>query len=141
MAVDSQIRRTMILVLKRHNIVRRTFAQISYNPPDVSEIASKWRTLQPLLKEEIIEYLNWKMEDNWDKMSKNEMKAVYYISYGDWGPRSSSGTGQLPPSYLIWKSLFSGILFTALGVSVTNMIKDKRTNAKLQELGELRKPD
>lgn len=90
--------------------------------------------MNPSLKEEIIEYIGWKMEDNWKLMPLNEIKASYYISYGEWGPRSSAGGGQVAPTYFIWKGLFSSTLFLALGISLFNMMKDKKVDERLKVL-------
>lgn len=86
------------------------------------------------LKEEIVEYLTWRMEDDWRMMTMKETEAAYFISYGNWGPRSPSGQGQVSPTYLIWKGLFNVILFLALGVSIINLKRDKAFEARLKRL-------
>lgn len=90
--------------------------------------------MSPLVKEEIVEYLTWSMEGDWKKMALKEVQASYYVSYGEWGPRSSAGDVQTSPTFLIWKSLFNVILFLALGVSVLNLKRDKSVQSALEQL-------
>lgn len=97
------------------------------------DLPSRWSTMSPQLQEEITEYLAWKMEDSWKLMTVEELRASYFISYGAWGPRGKPGV-QLTPIMLIWKGLFSSLLFTALGVSLINLRKDKQMDQALNEL-------
>lgn len=117
------------------HLTRRHVSSLSYTPPSMVDLPSHWSTMNPQLREEIIEYLVWKMEDSWKSMTIDEIKASYYISYGPWGPRGRSGT-QLTPMMLIWKGLFSTLLFAALGVSLINLKKDKQIEQRLRELEE-----
>lgn len=122
------------ILRSRCKLSRRVLSQVSYRPPDLSNVDQQWDKMQLPLKEEVIEYLNWKMEDDWKKMPVIEKKAIYHISYGDFGPRASSGAGTVSPVYLLWKSLFSGILFLALGVSILNVKRDRKINSQLRNL-------
>lgn len=115
------------------NIFKRFPSTVSYVPPNMADLSSRWPAMDPLLQEEIIEYLTWKMEGSWRQMSNTELRACYYISYGQWGPRGDSGE-QLSPMLLIWKGLFSTTLFAALGLSLFNLKRDKQTEQALKEL-------
>ncbi|GAV54634.1 hypothetical protein ZYGR_0AN01020 [Zygosaccharomyces rouxii] len=114
-------------------LTKRPASSLSYTPPSMVDLPSRWLTMSPQLQEEITEYLVWKMEDSWKLMTVDEIKASYYISYGTWGPRVKSGI-QLTPMLLIWKGLFSTLLFTALGVSLINLKRDKQIGQTLNEL-------
>lgn len=101
------------------------------------DLSKKWPKMNPLLKEEIIEYLEWKMEGDWKLVPKEEVRAMHYLSYGDWGPRSPSGQTPTSPTFLIWKGLFNTILFLALGVSIINLKRDKAMDEKIERLKSL----
>lgn len=124
----------MLFKVGRQHLLGRYLSSVMYTPPNISDLPRKWATMNPSLKEEIIEYIGWKMEDSWTTLPLNEVKASYYISYGEWGPRSSAGGGQVDPTYFIWKGLFSSTLFLALGVSLFNMRKDKKVDEHLKLL-------
>lgn len=117
-------------------LVKRTASSLSYTPPSMVDLPSRWSAMNPQLQEEITEYLVWKMEDPWKSMNIDERRAIYYISYGNCGPRGSNSGVQLTPMMLIWKGLFSTLLFTALGISLVNLKKDKQTNQALNKLQE-----
>ncbi|CAR31062.1 hypothetical protein ZYGR_0P03680 [Zygosaccharomyces rouxii] len=114
-------------------LARRSASSLSYTPPSMVDLPSRWSTMNPQLQEEITEYLTWKMEDSWKLMTVDELKASYYISYGQWGPRGKTDI-QLTPTMLIWKGLFSTLLFTALGVSLINLKRDKHMDKALNGL-------
>ncbi|QLL33051.1 hypothetical protein HG536_0D05720 [Torulaspora globosa] len=114
----------------------RLLSGIGYIPPKLDELSKRWPEMSGPLKEEIVEYLTWRMEDSWKTMPREEIKAAYFISYGPWGPRSPSGQGQLSPAFLVWKGLFNAILFLALGVSIVNLKRDKELEEKLKRLEE-----
>ncbi|AQZ12624.1 MTC3 (YGL226W) [Zygosaccharomyces parabailii] len=115
------------------HMYKRFLSSVSYAPPSMVDLPSRWPTMDHQLREEIIEYLTWKMEDSWRNLSNTELKACYYISYGPWGPRGKS-TEQLTPMLLIWKGLFSTTLFAALGLSLFNLKRDKQTEEALRKL-------
>lgn len=112
----------------------RFLSGIAYTPPKLDNLSQRWSGINAPLKEEIVEYLTWRMEDSWKGMSPKEVEAAYFISYGPWGPRSASGQGQVSPTFLIWKGLFNVILFMALGVSIVNLKRDKELEEKLERL-------
>ncbi|CCD26877.1 Mtc3p NDAI_0I03090 [Naumovozyma dairenensis CBS 421] len=108
-----------------------------YIPPDeIKDVPQKWDIIKPkMLKDEILEYLRWKMEGNWSKMSREEQMAIYSISYGKWGPRSEAknknglgnGGKELNLSYILMRTVFNLILLSAAGVSLLNLKRDKET--------------
>ncbi|QLQ80058.1 hypothetical protein HG537_0D00580 [Torulaspora globosa] len=106
-----------------------------YIPPRLDSLSKRWPEMSGPLKEEIVEYLTWKMEDSWKTMSRAEIEAAYFISYGPWGPRSPSGQAQVSPTFLIWKGLFNAILFVALGVSVVNLKRDRALEKQCDSSG------
>lgn len=123
----------MLAIVSLRHLLKRPVSYLSYTPPSMVDLPSRWSTMSPQLQEEITEYLAWKMEDSWKLMTVEELRASYFISYGAWGPRGKLEV-QLTPIMLIWKGLFSSLLFTALGVSLINLRKDKQMDQALNEL-------
>lgn len=125
-----------LLLSCRQRIIRLASTEAladEYIPPrELSEVATKWTTWKRrALKEEIIEYLDWKMEDDWKLMSLEEKRACYFIGYGNWGPRAAKigtkpETAPVSVSYLLMRSVFNLLLFGAVGVSILNLQKDKK---------------
>lgn len=115
----------------------RLLTSIAYTPPDLIDLPRRWTQISPPVKDEMREYLTWKMEDDWKGMTIEEIKAIYYISYGGWGPRAANGGSQMSPTYLVWKGLFNIVLFAALGVSVLNLKRDKAVDESLKRLRAL----
>lgn len=112
-------------------------SSITYTPPDLADLPKRWPKISPPVKEEIIEYLTWRMEDDWRHIPFKEIRASYFVSYGEWGPRSSAGDAQVSPTFLIHKGLFNALLFIALGVSVLNIKRDKSVDSALNRLKSL----
>ncbi|SCU88162.1 LANO_0D01288g1_1 [Lachancea nothofagi CBS 11611] len=112
-----------------------------YEPPKFDELNSEtWIKLNKDTKEEIQEYLDWKMEDRWSNMSPREQRAIYFISYGEWGPRAKSGSKeaqmQMSGAEIILRGIFSGVLFTAVAVSIMNYQSDRKMKENLNKLEE-----
>ncbi|EDO15367.1 hypothetical protein Kpol_460p2 [Vanderwaltozyma polyspora DSM 70294] len=107
-----------------------------YTPPDLSQVTKQWntKTMSPLLKEEIKEYLVWKMEDDWKTMTNDETKAAYYLSFGSWGPRGKGGSEGSDPIFILLKSTYSLLIFAGLGVSLVNFKRDKSLLKDLETL-------
>ncbi|CCE63348.1 hypothetical protein TPHA_0E02560 [Tetrapisispora phaffii CBS 4417] len=105
-----------------------------YTPPNLGTVIADWSKLKYDLKEEIKEYLIWKMEGDWHNMSKEEMQVIYFLSYGKYGPRSNESTEYNNPLYLILKSTFSVILFGSVVLSAINIKQDRLVQKKLEEL-------
>ncbi|AMD22684.1 HHL086Wp [Eremothecium sinecaudum] len=122
---------------------KRFLATVSYQPPDFTNLnVASWNRMKQPIRDEISEYLAWKMEDSWHNVTKEEMKAAYFISFGKWGPRAASGSKdaqmQMSTPEIIVRGLSSMILFTAVIVAIMNYKQDKDLNAKLEGLRELK---
>ncbi|SCU95446.1 LADA_0G15676g1_1 [Lachancea dasiensis] len=126
-------------VVKRN--VARALSSVVYEPPRYDELnVDSWLKMDKDTKEELKEYLNWKMEDRWSEMTPKEQRAIYFISFGRWGPRAKPGSKaaqmQLTGAEIILRGVFSGILFAALAVSVINYREDRKVAENLRVLGE-----
>lgn len=109
-----------------------------YHPPSLINIPQRWRSLPQPLQREIQEYLDWQMTGDWNRMSREEMQSAYYVSYGSWGPRArykgpigrgAETTGsnqQINIPYLVIRALFNLALFSAVGVAMVNVKRDKK---------------
>lgn len=124
--------------LQKPLISFRLVSTIEYSPPPLSNLDLKiWNKTSPPVREEIIEYLQWKMEDDWHEVTKDEVKAAYFISYGIWGPRSSPGSNDShfqTSSELIVRGLASIVLFTALITTAFAYKHDRALYKKLEKL-------
>lgn len=106
-----------------------------YHPPTLTNIPKRWNSLPQPLKEEIQEYLDWQMKGDWQEMTPEEKQAGYYISYGTWGPRSkatqkdTNSNQQINIPYLVIRGLFNVALFSAVGVAMVNLKRDKQTRS------------
>ena len=104
-----------------------------YTPPSLRDLPSRWAEIKRFdepLAEEIEEYLEWKMEDDWHEMSREEAIAIYYISYGPWGPRATTTTttaANSNPAYFAVRLAFNLMLLTACGVTLYNLLADKKS--------------
>lgn len=101
---------------------------------DVEDLSNRWEKMTPDDKQDILNYLDVKQSFAWSHLSEDEKKAIYYISFGKWGPRNH------PPMTvpeMVFKALVSLFLFTAFGFAMINYRKDKK---KVKELeGESKK--
>ncbi|KAM3160389.1 hypothetical protein ACU8KH_04517 [Lachancea thermotolerans] len=109
----------------------RSLSHTSYEPPRIDDLTGeKWIKLEKDVKEEIMEYLDWKMEGDWREMSADERRASYFVSFGQWGPRAKPGSKeaqlQMTGAEIILRGVFSGVLFMAVAVSFMNYQNDKR---------------
>lgn len=101
-----------------------------YIPPSLHNLPSRWAEMKRVdepLADEIEEYLDWKMEDDWHEMSREEAIAAYYISYGPWGPRATT-TASSNPAYLAIRFAFNLTLLAACGVTLYNLLADKKSS-------------
>lgn len=110
-----------------------------YIPPDISKLnIETWSSMDKDLKEEVIEYINWRMEENWKNLTPKEAQAAYFLSFGEWGPRAKNGNKdsmqQLSVPEGLVKGMFTSILFTAFGVAMVNYKKDKDIAKQIDEL-------
>ncbi|SCU82986.1 LAFA_0D01134g1_1 [Lachancea sp. 'fantastica'] len=116
-----------------------------YTPPKYDELdTNTWLKIEKETREEILEYLDWKMESNWSLMTPREQRAAYFVSYGDYGPRAKPGSKaaqmQMSGAELILRGIFSTVLFTAVAISVLNYGKDRKVMENLDKLKESANP-
>lgn len=130
-----------MLVIKRSarvigspRLIRSLTTTQEYVPPDIKGLEKRWEKMKELDQADVIDYLNWKGQDDWRKLSDQEKKSWYYIYYGNWGPRSS--TPQQSISGTVLRALFGGVLTIALGVSVMNYAYDLEREEKMKNLLE-----
>lgn len=112
-----------------------------YTPPDMSKLVKgEWIHMNRDLREEIVEYLDWRMEEPWQNLSLNDKQCAYYISYGEWGPRAAKGSKEqqleMNGPELLVKAIFSFTLFLGLGFATINYKKDKNVQDDLEKLRE-----
>lgn len=109
-----------------------------YTPPSLKDIPRRWPIMKNVeLQEEIKEYLDWKMQGPWNKLTKDEQVSAFYIAYGEWGPRGKTAKGQpaqqVSVSYFIFRVMFNVTLLSALGVAYINWKRDKEHAAESEE--------
>lgn len=89
-------------------------------------------------REEVNEYLDWRMEESWKNLNKQDKQCAYYIAFGEWGPRAKKGSKEdqleMNGPELILKAMFSLTLFLALGFAFPNYKKDKDLQENLNKL-------
>ncbi|CAH02643.1 Mtc3p [Kluyveromyces lactis] len=110
-----------------------------YSPPDMSKLVQGgWLHMNRDTREEINEYLDWRMEEPWKNLDLNDKRCAYYIAYGEWGPRAKKGSKEdqieMNGPELILKAMFSLTLFLALGFAFPNYKKDKTLQENLDKL-------
>lgn len=106
----------------------------TYIPPinEIRELPSNWEQYDYDLKDEITEYLQWKQEDSWSIMPKDEQRAAYFISYGNWGPRYE-GKPKYDTSYVVLRALFNILLFGTSAMAIINLKKDLKAKDSLSK--------
>ncbi|ODV83693.1 hypothetical protein CANARDRAFT_29688 [[Candida] arabinofermentans NRRL YB-2248] len=110
---------------------------------DVTNLPSRWLRLSGEDQLDIINYLNVKQQFGWNFLTPDEKKAIYYISYGDWGPRNQQSLN-LPE--MIFRIMSISILFGVVGFSLINYATDKGKVNELEggvtsELGNVEEGD
>lgn len=95
---------------------------------DVSDLENRWRSLNFESQQDIISYLNVKQEFDWNYLSQEEKKAIYYIAYGKWGARDEQ---IMNTSEFVFKLMTSMLLFSVLGFSIMNYAIDQEKIAEL----------
>jgi len=102
---------------------------------DVKDLSNRWERMTLDDKQDILNYLDVKQSFAWPHLSKDEKKAIYYISFGKWGPRNH------PPMTvpeMIFRGLTSIFLFGAFGFAMVNYRNDRKM---IQELEKGKKLD
>ncbi|KAL6453219.1 COX5A Cytochrome c oxidase subunit 5A [Candida maltosa Xu316] len=74
----------------RSAIVRfnSTVAPRAISTAYIGNLESRWGSLPEQEQQSLIEELKGRMELPWQELTPAEKKAAYYISFGEWGPRS-----------------------------------------------------
>ncbi|GME71229.1 unnamed protein product [Ambrosiozyma monospora] len=105
---------------------------------DVSNLSNRWVNLPSDAQQDIISYLNVKQQFGWNYLTPDEKKALYYISYGNWGARDGQAMN-LPE--MIFKIMSSSILFGVVGFSLINYAIDKEKVSELEKENPQQQPE
>lgn len=97
---------------------------------DVSNLENRWTLLNFETQQDIISYLNVKQEFGWNYLTIEEKRAIYFIAYGNWGPRDQK---IMSSAEFIFKLMTNMLLFSVLGFSIMNYAIDQETIEKLTE--------
>ena len=74
------------LVVRSQSTVAKTTPRPLSNAY-IGDLAKRWETMPKDEQGVLIEDLKTRMTLPWQELTPAEKKAVYYISYGEWGPR------------------------------------------------------
>ncbi|CCF60338.1 hypothetical protein KAFR_0J02740 [Kazachstania africana CBS 2517] len=111
-----------VLRALEHSVSCRNYSAV-YRPPNLHDLPRRWLTLDYDTKDEIREYLSWQMEEQWPVMSRDEMKAAYFVNYED--PQTAQQTtGPFP--YLFMRLLFNITLVGTVTLSLIEYKNDRR---------------
>jgi cytochrome c oxidase subunit 4 len=100
---------------------------------DVSNLETRWPSLTFEVQQDIISYLNVKQEFGWEYLTNDEKKAIYYIAYGNWGPRDQK---IMSTAEFVFKLMTNMLLFSVLGFSLMNYAIDQEKIAELEKQEE-----
>lgn len=101
---------------------------------DVSNLDKRWISLNFESQQNIISYLNVKQEFDWNYLTIDEKRAIYYIAYGKWGARDEK---IMNASEFVFKLMTSMLLFSVLGFSMLNYAIDQEKIATLNKEDEV----
>jgi cytochrome c oxidase subunit 4 len=111
--------------------------------PSLHNIPQRWQKLKELEQADIVDFLALRSEKPWTQLGTDEKRALYYISFGEWGPRAT--TPQKSVSSTMLSGLFSGMLLIAAGVSLYNYALDQeyeeKYNNTLERVKELQQQE
>jgi len=128
------LKRNVGRVIRSSTRCVRAYSSQELPVPDLNGLEKRWPKMKELDQADVIDYLNWRAEDDWKYLTTQEKKSLYYIYFGNWGPRSPT-----PPqsvSGTVLKGLFGGVLTIALGVGVMNYAYDLEREEKVKNLLE-----
>lgn len=97
---------------------------------DVSNLETRWNSLTYESQQDIISYLNVKQEFGWNYLNNEEKRAIYFIAYGNWGPRDSS---IMSGAEFAFKLMTSMLLFSVLGFSMLNYAIDIEKKEQIEK--------
>ncbi|KAH3900837.1 uncharacterized protein SCODWIG_01692 [Saccharomycodes ludwigii] len=125
----------------KYNYTVPANSKIVYIPPDMSKISKHtWPdNYKQSIKDEICEYIDWKMIGPWHRMSKLDQKVAYFLAFGEYGPRQDKKI--LTPQEMLYKMIYTSILFGAFAVCIFNIKKDNDFNKKVDHLKTKLKPE
>lgn len=103
---------------------------------DVSNLEKRWVSLNFEAQQNIISYLNVKQEFDWNYLTIDEKRAIYYIAYGKWGARDEK---IMNTSEFVFKLMTSMLLFSVLGFSLMNYAIDQEKISELNKEDEEKK--
>ncbi|CAI4061805.1 hypothetical protein N7582_001968 [Saccharomyces uvarum] len=105
-----------------------------YQPPvvEITNIKNLWPTLRPEVRDEIKEYIRWRMEEDWRHLPLEEIKAAYFLSYGACGGRSQGN--QWNVGYTGMRMAFNLVLFGGAATAFYNWKQDKKLEERLKGL-------
>ncbi|CAI6496604.1 MTC3-like protein [Saccharomyces kudriavzevii IFO 1802] len=112
--------------------VRRSLS--TYQPPvvEITNIKKLWFTLRPEVRDEIKEYLRWRMQEDWRHIPLEEIKAAYFLSYGPCGGRSKNN--QWNVGYTGMRMAFNLVLFGGAATAFYNRKQDRKLGEQLKNL-------
>ncbi|CAI1981495.1 hypothetical protein SEUBUCD646_0G00580 [Saccharomyces eubayanus] len=106
----------------------------TYQPPvvEITNIKNSWPTLRPEVRDEIREYVRWRMEEDWRHLPLEEIKAAYFLSYGPCGGRFKGN--QWNVGYTGMRMAFNLVLFGGAAAAFYNWKQDKKLEERLNGL-------
>lgn len=118
----SVLRSTVFAPITSEAIVSRGIA--SYN---LRNIQNTWDKLKPEEKEQVIDYITGSQEEDWKKLSKDEKKASYFVSFGKWGPRAGEEhlKKQKADASRLWKVFLGSVILISFGLLSYNYSIDE----------------
>lgn len=122
-------------IVRNNKVVIRSLSTVptqEYVAPDLKGLEKRWPKMKELDQADVIDYLNWKAQEDWKLLTSTEKRCLYYIYFGNWGPRALEP--QTSISGTVLKGLFGGVLAIALGVTAMNYGYDLEREAKVERL-------
>ncbi|KAH3687230.1 hypothetical protein WICPIJ_001787 [Wickerhamomyces pijperi] len=136
------------------NLLTQTFKYSTYNPsvgahegyipPDLTGIENRWSKMSEFDQTDLIDHLQERQSQPWGQLSTPEKRALYYIYYGPWGPRSEIPVESLASKVLKRLAVFVAVVGLAVAgfnwaVDVeeeqrVNQVIEKVKALKLEEL-------
>jgi hypothetical protein len=83
---------------------------------------------------DVLDYLNDKQAHSWNELTIPEKRALYYIYFGNWGPRSKEQTKSI--ATMVIGGLGGGLTLIALGVALYNYALDWEKEEKFDKMKE-----
>lgn len=116
-----------------------------YVPPDLNGLESRWPNMSEFDQTDLIEHLQERQALPWTQLTLPEKKALYYIYYGAWGPRSKVPVESMAATVLKRLSVFLAIVGLAVAgynwavdVEEEQRVNDVIEKVKVLKLEELK---